>query len=69
MWWNIRYTKDEIQEFLSKYKAVLIEYINSKNIIIKDTKGYKYRATKSNLERSNKLPHKFRGKSVCYWEY
>ena len=55
-----------MQEFLSKYKAVLIEYINSKNIIIKDTKGYKYRATKSNLERSNKLPHKFRGKSVCY---
>lgn len=50
-----------MQEFLSKYKAVLIEYINSKNIIIKDTKGYKYRATKSNLERSNKLPHKFRG--------
>lgn len=52
---------EEIDKLLMSFGATLIEYINSKNIIIQDNEGYKYKANKSNMLRSNKLPHRFRG--------
>lgn len=51
----------DLNMILLKYNLTLIEYINSKNIIVKDDIGYKYKINLSNLKNRNKLPHLFRG--------
>lgn len=51
--------KEYLKEILLKFNLTLIEYINSKNIIVKDNIGYKYKLNLCNIKNRNKLPHLF----------
>lgn len=52
---------NDLQNILFKFDLILIEYLNSKNIFVEDSSGYKYRINMCNIKKNNKLPHLFRG--------
>lgn len=56
----VRTMDKNLKEILSKFNLILIEYINSKNIIVKDSVGYQYKINLCNIKNRNKLPHLFR---------
>lgn len=51
---------DKLKEILLKFNLILIDYINSKNIIVEDNNGYKYKINLCNVINRNKLPHLFK---------
>ena len=51
---------DDLNKILSEFNLILIEYINSKNIIVEDNIGYKYKINLCNIKNRNKLPHLFK---------
>lgn len=57
---NIKHTIEYIQTIFNEYNVFVLEYINSKNIIIIDEDGFKYKAQLYLVETKKKLPHKFR---------
>lgn len=54
-------SKKSLNAILEEFDLTMIEYQNSKNIIVKDSYGYKYKLILSNMQNRNKLPHLFRG--------
>ena len=52
---------EELKNLLLEFNLTLIEYINSKNIIVKDEIGYKYKLNLCNIKARKKLPHIYRG--------
>ena len=51
---------EELRNILSDFNLTLIEYIDSKNIIVEDNIGYKYKLNFCNIKNRNKLPHLFK---------
>lgn len=54
-------TEKDLNNILLKFSLKLIKYINSQNIIVEDTIGYKYKINMCNIKVRDKLPHLFRG--------
>lgn len=50
---------EELKNILLNFNLTLIEYIDSKNIIVEDNTGYKYKLNLCNIKNRNKLPHLF----------
>ena len=50
----------EIINILHELNAQVLEYQNSKNIIIIDDEGYKYKGQAYYIRTKKKLPHRFK---------
>lgn len=50
----------ELKNILLKFDLTLIEYVSSKNIIVKDKNNYKYKVNLCNIKNRGKLPHLFK---------